>query len=154
MKTASFHVRATLAQSIAWKRAAEAHGHASVGTWIPEALDRYLDALKRAGKPLPLSWHKGRFTVNLESGETVSLRGFVSPPFGVFRGTAEGPGYRACNRFSLVYVPQNRILATLRRLRQAQALASELSRLWVRWGGNEPSEDPCPVLDRHRRESL
>jgi hypothetical protein len=154
MKTASFHVRATLAQSVAWKRAAEAYGHASVGTWIPEALDRYLDALKRAGKPLPLAWSKGRFTVNLESGETVTLPGFVSPPFGAFRGTAEGPGYRSCKRYTLVFTPQARAIATLRTYRQAQALASELSRVWVRWGGNEPAEDPGPVLERHRRESL
>ena len=154
MKVATFTVRATERQSARWKQAAEAYGHASVGTWLAEAADAHLDGLQRAGKPLPLAWRKGRFTVNLEGGETVTLPGFVSPPFGAFRGTADGPGYRACHRFTLVYVSQNRILATLRTLRQARALASELSRLWVRWGGNEPSEDPGPILDRHRRESL
>ena len=44
LKVASFTVRATMAQSIAWKRAAEAEGHASVGTWVAEALDVYLKA--------------------------------------------------------------------------------------------------------------
>jgi len=29
LKTASFTVRATMAQSVRWKQAAEAHGHAS-----------------------------------------------------------------------------------------------------------------------------
>ena len=63
MKVAAFTVRATLAQSIAWNRVAQAHGHASTGTWIAEAVDRYLDALKKAGKPVPLAWSRfNRFT--------------------------------------------------------------------------------------------
>ena len=44
LKVAAFTVRATLAQSIAWNRVAQAHGHVSTGTWIAEAVDRYLDA--------------------------------------------------------------------------------------------------------------
>ena len=49
MKVASFTVRATMAQSVRWKQAAEAHGHASVGTWIAEAVDAHLEARARAG---------------------------------------------------------------------------------------------------------
>jgi hypothetical protein len=154
LKVATFTVRATATQSTRWKQAAEAYGHASVGTRLAEAADAHLDGLKRAGKPLPLAWRRGRFSVHLEGGETVTLPGFVSPPFGAFRGTAEGPGYRACHRFTLAYIPQGRILATLKTLRQAQALSAELSRLWVRWGGREPAEDPAPLVQRFQREDV
>ncbi len=154
MKTATFTVRATMQQSIRWKHAAEAYGHATVGSWLAEAADAHLDGLKRAGKPLPLAWRRGRFPVHLEGGETITLPGFVSPPFGAFRGTDAGPLSEGCHHYALVYLPQARILATLRTYRQCQSLAAELSRTWVRYGGNEPSESPGPVLERHRREAL
>lgn len=154
MKVATFTVRATAGQSARWKQAAEAYGHASVGTWLAEAADAHLDGLRRAGKPLPLAWRHGRFSVHLEGGETVALPGFVSPPFGAFRGTAEGPGFRACGRYTLVYMPQNRILATFRTYGHCKALASSLSRLWVRWGGREPAEDPAPLVQRFCREDV
>jgi hypothetical protein len=153
VKVASFHVRATMAQSIAWKRAAEAHGHASVGTWIAESLDRYLDALKRAGKPLPLAWRRaGHFKVRLMDGREVEVPGRVAFPFGIFRGSVTGEGLKGCKRHSLVYLPQGRILATMTTEGHCKALASELSRVWVRWSGNEPSEDPAPLLQRFQRE--
>jgi hypothetical protein len=153
LKTASFHVRSTMAQSVAWKVAAEREGHASVGSWLADAADRHLDAIRRAGKPLALAWRKGRFRVALEGRET-ELPGFVSPPFGVFRGTAVGRGIAGCHRYTLVYVPQARILATFRTSAQCRLLASELARLWVRWGGSEPTEDPAPLLQRFQREDV
>lgn len=39
MKVASFTVHASADQSARWKRAAEAEGYASVGTWASRALD-------------------------------------------------------------------------------------------------------------------
>ena len=42
-------------------------------------------------------------------GREADLPGFVSPPFGVFRGTAVGQGIAGCHRYTLVYVPQARI---------------------------------------------
>lgn len=97
MKTASFTVRATMAQSVRWKRAAEAEGHASVGTWLAEALDRYLDALKRAGKPLALAWGRGRFRVRLEDGTEPEMRGWIARPPG--STTARRPGrFRTARR--------------------------------------------------------
>jgi len=54
LKVAAFTVHASMAQSIAWKRAAEAEGFASVGSWASLALDAYLKARARAGRPLPL----------------------------------------------------------------------------------------------------
>ena len=154
LKTASFTVRATMAQSVRWKQAAEAHGHASVGTWLAEAVDAHLEARTRAGKPLPLAWGKGRFCVRLEDGAEPELPGWIARPFGIFRGTDAGPGYHGCHLYTLAHLPSLRLVATFRTARHCKALASDLARLWVRWGGSEPAEDPGPLLERHRRESL
>jgi hypothetical protein len=152
LKVATFTVRATDKQSFRWKRAADAEGHASVGTWLAEAADRFLDALQKAGRPLPLSWGKGRFHVRLEDGSEVAVRGWMARPFGIFRGTSAGPLYMGCHRYTLVYLPSARPVATFRTARHCKALASELARTWVRWGGGEPAEDPAPLLRRFQWE--
>lgn len=154
MKTVSFTVRATERQSLRWHRAAEAESHRSVGTWLAEAADRHLDALQRAGKPLPLAWGKGRFRVRLEDGREIDTAGWMARPFGIFRGTAAGPGYHGCHLYTLTYLPTLRLLGTFRTAAHCKALASELARLWVRWGGKEPGEDPGPVLQRFQREDM
>ena len=155
MKVASFTVRATEKQSVRWKRAAEAEGHASVGTWLAEAADRLLDAFQRAGKPLPLAWSRGRFRVSLEDGLELEVRGWIARPFGLFHGTATGPiPHGSTHHYSLVYLPGRRIVATFRTARHCKALAAELARLWVRWGGSEPAEDPAPVVRRLQREDV
>ncbi len=126
MKTASFTVHATAEQSIRWKRAAEAEGHRAAGTWLAAAADAYLKVRARAGLPIPLAWRRGRFSVRLESGETVPVKGHLSPPFGSFAGTEEGPAtYFGRHRHVLVFLPDSRIIATLRRFAQCKALASE-----------------------------
>jgi hypothetical protein len=152
LKTASFHVRATVAQSARWKQAAEAEGYASIGAWASEALDAYLEARKQAGKPLPLFWSKGRFRVRLEDGTEPELTGWTARPFGIFRGNPSGPLYLGCHTYTLAYLPDRRIVATFRYARHCKALASELARLWVRWGGIEPAEDPASLLQRFQRE--
>lgn len=136
MKTAAFTVRATMAQSIAWKRAAEAEGYASVGSWAGLALDAYLKARARAGRPIPLSWQLGRFPVLLDSGETVSLPGWISPPFFIFRGTASGRT-RNTRHHSLIHQPDGKLVATLRTHAQARQLAAELA---CRTGRGPPSQ--------------
>lgn len=146
MKVASFTVRATMAQSIRWKQAAEGEGFASVGSWAGKALDAYLEARTRAGRPIPLAWHHGSVRVALDSQE-VTLRGWVSPPFGIFRGTSEGPLYKGCGRFTLVHLPARRIVATLRSLRQCQSLASELAPVLAR-----DEQAGGPVVARHVSE--
>ena len=155
LKTASFTVHATSEQSARWKRAAEAEGHRAAGTWLAAAADAYLKARARAGAPVPLAWHRGAFRVTLEGGSAPTLRGAVSPPFGIYRGTASGPRR---GPFVLVYVPTARILATLRHQGQCKALAAELARTWVRWDGTgvrePPGPDPGPVFDRFRREDV
>jgi len=154
LKVASFTVKATLAQSVRWKQAAEAHGHSSVGSWLAEAADRHLDAVRRAGKPLALAWRKGRFRVALE-GREAEVSGQMSPPFGIYHGTPAGPVPHGSTKYqSLVYLPAGRIVATFRYARHCKSLASELARLWVRWGGSEPAEDPGALIARHRREDV
>ena len=148
MKVVSFTVRATLAQSVRWKRAAEGEGFASVGSWAGGALDAYLEHRARAGRPIPLAWHRGAVSVVLEDRQAVTLRGHVSPPFGIYRGTQLGPPtYKGAKRHTLVDLPTRRIVATLRTNRQCQALASELAPILLRdeHGGGS-------VVERHVRE--
>jgi hypothetical protein len=155
LKVASFTVHATAEQSVRWKRAAEAEGFASAGAWLAGAADAYLKVRARAGLPVPLSWRRfGRYRVVLMDGREVRLPGRVSPPFGIFRGTAEGAGRPGCGRHTLVYLPSGRIVATLGTERDCKALAAELARVWVRWDGQggEPSRDAGPILERHQWE--
>ncbi|MBW8877634.1 MAG: hypothetical protein JF614_21925, partial [Acidobacteria bacterium] len=70
MKTIAFTVRATEKQSIRWKRAADGEGHRAVGTWLAEAADRYLEAVARAGKLVPMGWRRcAVFSVRLPDRE-------------------------------------------------------------------------------------
>ncbi len=129
MKVAVFNVRGTVEQSARWKRAAEAEGYASAGSWLAYAADAYLKAKARAGRPLPLAWHLGRFRVAMESGES-DVRGKVSPPFGVFRGSEHG--LTTAKSFSLVHVPSRRIVATFRYGRKCRVLAGAMAFLLLR----------------------
>lgn len=131
MKTASFTVRATMPQSIRWKQAADGEGFASVGSWAGRALDAYLEARTRAGRPIPLAWHRGTVRVVLD-GQEVPLKGWLSPPFGIFCGTVNGPGVRGSHLQTLVHLPAGRIVATLRSHRQCRALAAELAPIFAR----------------------
>jgi hypothetical protein len=147
MKTASFTVHATMQQSIRWKQAAEGEGFPSVGAWLAGAADAYLKIRARAGVPVPLAWREGLLRVKLEDGELVLVRGHLSPPFGVFAGTPGEPArYHGRKRFTLVYVPSGRFLATLASYAHCKALAGELARLWYRGEGSEPSGNPALVL--------
>jgi hypothetical protein len=147
MKVATFTVHADARQSARWKQAAEGEGYASAGAWLAAAADAYLKARARAGMPIPLRWRKGRFRVELQAG-AAEVSGFLSMPFGAFRGTVQGRGV-ACHQYTLVYVPAGRILATVRTYAQCKALAAELARLWVRGDGSEPSGNPVPVIPTH-----
>jgi hypothetical protein len=149
VKVASFTVHATAEQSRRWKIAAEGEGFRSAGAWLACAADAYLKARARAGLPIPLAWRKGRVSVLLEGRQEVTLPGFLSPPFGAFRGDADGrkPGHHL---YSLVLLEERRIVATLRTYAQVRALAAELASALLR--GELPN--PAPILDRHQRESV
>jgi hypothetical protein len=149
LKTATFTVHATQAQSERWKRAAEADGHRSAGTWLAEAADCYLKARARAGRQIPLAWRRfGHFEVQLSYG-LVTVPGRISKPFGAFRGDAYGPK-RGGNLFVLVYIPTAEILATLRSFQQCKALASELAPVLLR---GDPPPPAGGIVERHQREA-
>jgi hypothetical protein len=153
VKTASFTVRATERQSLRWKRAADLAGHRAVGTWAAEALDKHLDAVARAGRPIPLGWRRrGVFAVQLASGEA-RISGSVSVPFAYYRGTDAGAD-RYSDFFTLVLTTSGRIIATLRSAAQCRALASDLAREWIRHGGEEPETRAGPIVERHVREAM
>ncbi|HEX2611754.1 MAG TPA: hypothetical protein VHK68_12145 [Gemmatimonadales bacterium] len=155
MKVASFTLHATADQSARWKRAAEAEGYASVGTWASRALDAYLKQRLVAGAPVPLAWSRGTVRAILDDGNTYQLRGWISPPFGFFHGSAAGLiPHGSTHLYTLCYTPTGRLLATFRYAAHCKALASDLARVWVRWDGAEPSEDPAPLLQRFEREAF
>lgn len=67
-------------------------------------VNRYLAYLDRQGMPIPLVWQRGRFNVTLSNGQTVNLKGHVSPPFGAYRGGINGQKARAWLKYTLVYL--------------------------------------------------
>ncbi|HSS50127.1 MAG TPA: hypothetical protein VLX28_14410 [Thermoanaerobaculia bacterium] len=151
MKVATFTVRASMPQSVAWKKAAESEGFPSCGAWLARAADAYLRLRTKAGLPLPLAWRLGRFSVALDDGTVPELRGWLSPPFGHFRGSDAGPAPQGSRRHSLVYLPGRRIVATFRYARHARELAAELAGLYARSDG-EGDIRAGPLIERHERE--
>jgi hypothetical protein len=147
LKIACFTVRADAQQSARWKRAAESEGFASVGAWAAPALDAYLRARSRAGRPIPLYWRRGRFKVRFEDGREVEVSGSVSPPFAFFQGSDAGlnrnkPRTLACIR-------TGRVIATLRSAKQCRELAAELAPVWVR-----DDQAAAGLVERHTREAV
>ena len=153
MKVATFTLRASMPQSVAWKRAAESESFASVGAWAANALDAYLRLRVKAGLPLPLAWRRGRFPVLLEDGAEPKVPGWASPPFGHFRGSDAGPAPKGSRRHSLVYLPARRIVATFRYARECRALAAELAGVWARSSGEDGDIRAGPLIERHQREA-
>jgi hypothetical protein len=153
VKTASFTVRATTEQAARWNRAAEAEGHRSAGTWLAAAADAYLKVRAKAGLPLPLAWRHGRLTVRLDDGEEHDIRGWVAPPFALFHGSPQGPVPQGSTHvYSLVFLPDRRIVATFRTAAHCKALAAELAGVWARSGG-ETDIRAGPIIERHQREA-
>ncbi len=151
MKVATFTLRADVHQSARWKQAAEAEGFPSVGAWAALALDAYLKARARAGMPIPLSWHRRRFSITLDGGETVAVSGHASPPFGSFAGTEDGPAaYCGRHRHVLVNIGTGEIIATLKSFAQCKSLAAELAPALLRRELPEPDR----IVERHARESF
>ena len=147
MKVATFTVHATAEQSVRWKRAAEAEGHRSAGTWLAAA-DAYLRVRARAGQPLPLAWHLGAFTARMMDGREIQVRGVVSPPFGVFQGNSHGPDGNKLR--TLVHLPTSRVIATLKSSRQCRALVAELAPVLLR--GELPHA--APIVARPGRYAV
>ena len=87
-----------------------------------------------------------RFNLRLPHGErihqTARRSGDTRPP-----GLAEHRR-RPYAQHTLAYLPDGRILATLGTYRECRALAAELARAWVRWGGKEPPGKPAGEIIR------
>lgn len=152
MKVATFTVHADARQSARWKQASEGEGFRSVGAWLAGAADAYLKVRAKAGLPLPLAWRHGRFRVHLEDGTEPEMKGWVSPPFGLFHGSPDGPiPHGSTHCYTLVYVPARRIVATFRYAQHCRALAAELAGVWARNGGEGEEIRAAPIIDRHGR---
>ena len=121
LKTASFTVPATADQSAEWRWAAKEEGFRSVCTWLAFAVDAYVNA--RAGDPLPLVWIRGTVKVDRPDGSTVDVPGWQAEPYVIFRGNRSGPALPGCKRFSLLYLPQGRILVTFRSMKDCREMA-------------------------------
>jgi len=159
LKVAHFTVAASAEQGAAWKRAAELAGHLSIGTWLAEAADLHARPRPRAvpavppslvapsPSPISLSWRRGgRFPVVLEDGQEVERVGIISPPFGIFRGHGGGgQTWEGSKAYSLVYVPERRILGSFRFVGKARSLAAELAPTLLR---GLPPPEPAGSLDR------
>jgi hypothetical protein len=153
VKTATFTVHATAEQSRRWKQAAEAEGYPSAGVWLSKAADAYLKQRARAGAPIPLAWTRGcYFRVHFAEDDLREVRGWLSSPFGLFRGNRHGQKHNG-HRYFLVYVPTARLLATCHSMQECKAIAAELARVWVRWDGRgtePPSQEPARIVERLR----
>jgi hypothetical protein len=146
LKTASFAVHADVRQSARWKQAAEGEGFPSVGGWLAVAADRHLQAVARSGRPVPLAWRRGSFSVHLDGGELARVKGHLSPPFACFAGTDKGPAsYYGGRRHVLVFLASSRPIATLKSFRECKTLASEIAPALIR--GELP--DPASILKSH-----
>lgn len=144
MKTAQFNVRGSEEQARRWQRAAEADGFRSAGSWLAWAADSFLKARARAALPVPLAWSLGLFLVVLD-GVELQVRGWVSPPFYIFRGDSAGPSYPGRHLYTLCH--GSRIVATLKTAAQCRQLASEMAPLVFR-----DEAKASALADRHVRE--
>jgi hypothetical protein len=148
MKTFSYTVHASDGQRERWEAAAVAHGRMTVGSWLAQAADAYLEKMAQSGKRLPLHWRRGKFrariynlNVHPNQYQEVEVRGTISGRFGIFPGTVYGQG-NTDHAFCLTHIPTRRIIACLTYQRACKAFAAELVYLWVNWD----QEDPEKVL--------
>jgi hypothetical protein len=161
LRVAHFTVAANVEQSARWKQAAEVAGHLSIGTWLAEAADVHAQPRPRAApavppslvapspSPISLSWRRGgRFPVVMEDGQEVEREGLVSPPFAIFRGHGGGgQAWEGSKAYSLVYIPERRILASFRFVGKARALAAELAPTLLR---GLPPPEPGGIVEQCR----
>ncbi len=121
----------------------------AIGARLAETADASLRHLATAGRTPPLSWFWNCDTsTRPEITQEMELRGEVSGPFGIFRGSRNGPGSPGCGLHALVHLPTRRILATLPVRKSCKALASELAVLRVDWQEKDPEKVLGSAPDR------
>lgn len=146
MKTVQYNCRGSEEQARRWQRATEADGYRSVGAWLAWAADSFLKARARAALPVPLAWSLGSFVVVLD-GQEVKVRGWLSPPFYLFRGTSAGPSYPGRHLYTLCY--GSKIVATLKSAAQCKRLGSEMAPVILR-----DEARASALVERHVREQV
>jgi hypothetical protein len=161
-KRHTYTVHADDDQAERWEAAAAVQGRGMVvGTWLAETADAYLRELAKAGRPLPLSWYRGRFRVVLTDSDKrppvsreEEVAGMVSEHFGIFRGDSRGPGPAGCARYALVHRPTRRIIGTLAQQQGCKALAAELAALRIDWTETDPEKVVEGAPDQERAQAL
>ncbi len=77
------------------------------------------------------------------------LRGWLSRPFGIFHGSSAGPiPTGSTHTYSLVFLPERKLLATFRYARHCRSLAADLAPLLLR-----DEQAAAAVTARHLREA-
>jgi hypothetical protein len=159
-KAVSFEVDADHEQADQWGVAA-AEKCMSVSSWLADTADAYLRERARTGQAPPLLWDRRRFLVRLTDtsrspaiAADVEVPGFVSAPFGIFRGTARGVGAPGSNDHSLAHLPTRRIIATLPLRKSCMALAAELVVLKIDWQESDPEQVLVGVPDQEKVQAL
>jgi hypothetical protein len=158
--TRSYTVKVTPEQAERWEAAATERCMA-VPSWLAETADAHVRELARSGRATPLLWDRGRFLVRLtdtsrrpEIVADVEVPGFVSRPFGIFRGSGRGTGAPGSGEHSLAHLPTRRIIATLPLRKSCMALAAELAGLRVDWQETDPERVLGDAPDREAVQGL
>ncbi len=157
----TYTVPASRDQAERWGAAASALGGRSIEAWLAETADASLRHLATAGRTPPLPWFWDRVRVLVtdtstrpETTREVELHGEKSGPFGIFRGSRNGPGSPGCGLHSLVHLPTRRILATLPLRKSCKALAAELAVLRIDWQKTDPEKVLGEAPDREAAQRL
>ncbi len=84
----------------------------------------------------------------------VEVPGFVSAPFGIFRGSGRGAGAPGSGEHSLAHLPTRRIIATLPLRKSCMALAAELAVLRIDWQEKDPERVLAGAPDQQKVQAL
>jgi len=159
-KAVSFTVDADREQAQRWEAAAVERCMA-VPSWLADTADAHVRELARSSRATPLLWDRGRFLVRLtdttrrpEIVSEVSVQGFISGPFAVFRGSGRGTGAPGSGEHSLAHLPTRRIIATLPLRKSCMALAAELAGLRVDWQETDPEKVLAGAPDQGKAQAL
>jgi hypothetical protein len=156
----SFTVEADREQAERWREVAAERG-LEVSSWLADTADAHLRELARSGRVTPLPWFRDRFRATLtdtsRSPATVAdveVRGFISGPFGIFRGTTWGVGAPGSGEHTLAHLPTHRTLATLPLRKSCMALAAELAVLRIDWRESDPEKVLAGAPDQEKVQAL
>ena len=158
-KVVSYTVEANHEQVDQWGAAA-AERCMPVASWLADTADAYLREVVRTGRATPLLWYRSRFLVRLTDtsqspavAADVEVPGFVSAPFGIFRGNSRGVGAPG-GEHSLAHLPTRRIIATLPLRKSCRALAADLAVLDIDWQESDPERVLVGVPDQEKVQAL